>query len=235
MADRMTKAEFLHLFQAARAKWDALMGRIDEARMTEPGVEGDWSFKEIVAPVTWYEREMVDLLRARALVGSDLWNLPQDERNAAVFEQNRDRLLPDVLAEARAVVGFLWYGPLFAKPWMKLVGMTQEDLQRGAKPVMYLGTFVGALVAAYVLALFINATQMTTLLGGAGVGLLAGPGFVAPSFGANYIFGRRPLSLCLIDAGYQIVSLMIGGIILGLWRWKGWAALRMASCPVVGG
>ena len=123
-----------------------------------------------------------------------------------------------VVGVAYMIVGFLWYGPLFAKPWMKLVGMTQEDLQRGANPVMYLGTFVGALVAAYVLALFINATQMTTLLGGAGVGLLAGLGFVAPSFGANYIFGRRPLSLYLIDAGYQIVSLMIGGIILGLWR-----------------
>jgi hypothetical protein len=102
MADRMTKAEFLHLFQTARAEWDALMSRINEARMTEPGVEGDGSVKDIVAHVTWYEREMVDLLRARALVGSDLWNLPQDERNAAVFEQTRDRLLQDVLAEARA-------------------------------------------------------------------------------------------------------------------------------------
>ena len=34
----------------------------------------------------------------------------------------------------------------------------------------------------------------------------------------NFTFGRRPLSLYLIDAGYQIVSLMLGGIILGLWR-----------------
>lgn len=119
---------------------------------------------------------------------------------------------------AYMIVGFLWYGPLFAKPWMRLVGMTQEDLQRGANPVMYLGTFVGALVSAYVLALFINAAQMTTLGRGATAGLLAGLGFVAPSFGANYIFGRRPLSLYLIDAGYQIVSLLIGGIILGLWR-----------------
>jgi len=37
-----------------------------------------------------------------------------------------------VVGVAYMVVGFLWYGPLFAKPWMKLVGMTQEDLQRGA-------------------------------------------------------------------------------------------------------
>ena len=103
MADGMTQAEFLSLFHTARAEWDALMGRIDEARMTEPGVEGDWSVKDIVAHVTWYEREMVDLLRARALAGSDIWNLPLDERNAAIFEQNRKRTLADVLAESRAV------------------------------------------------------------------------------------------------------------------------------------
>ena len=115
-------------------------------------------------------------------------------------------------------VGFLWYGPLFAKPWMALVGMSEGDLQQGANPVIYLLTFVGALVAAYALALIINATQMTTIGGGLEIGVLAGIGFVAPTFGSNYIFARRPLKLYLIDAGYQIVTLAIGGAILGAWR-----------------
>jgi uncharacterized protein (TIGR03083 family) len=99
----MTKAEFLDRLRSGRAEWDTLIGQIDEAQMTEPGVVGDWSVKDIIAHVTWSEREMVGMLRARALVGSDLWTRPQDDRNAAVFEQNRDRPLPDVLAEARAV------------------------------------------------------------------------------------------------------------------------------------
>jgi uncharacterized protein (TIGR03083 family) len=99
----MTKAEFLDRLRSGRAEWDALIAQIDKARMTEPGVVGDWSVKDIIAHVTWSEREMVGMLQARALVGSDLWNQPQDDRNAAVFRQNRDRPLPDVLAEARAV------------------------------------------------------------------------------------------------------------------------------------
>jgi Protein of unknown function (DUF1706) len=46
---------------------------------------------------------MVGMVRARALVGSELWNLPTDERNAAIYEQNRTRDLDDVLSEARQV------------------------------------------------------------------------------------------------------------------------------------
>ena len=28
------------------------------------------------------------------------------------------------------VVGYVWYGPLFGKPWMKLVGITKEDIEK---------------------------------------------------------------------------------------------------------
>ena len=29
------------------------------------------------------------------------------------------------------VIGFLWYGPLFGKVWMKEAGLTEEDVQNG--------------------------------------------------------------------------------------------------------
>src|SRR3972149_1809130 len=99
----MNKSEFLTALIAERAEWDSLLAQIDEARMTEPGVVGEWSVKDMIAHITWFEREMVGVLRARALVGSDLWNLPHDERNAAIFERNRHRPLSDVLAEAQQV------------------------------------------------------------------------------------------------------------------------------------
>jgi hypothetical protein len=53
--------------------------------MTEPGVE----------------RENFGVAQARAVVGSELWRLPEDERNAVVVEQNRRRELRDVLADSR--------------------------------------------------------------------------------------------------------------------------------------
>ena len=40
---------------------------------------------------------------AHAVVGSELWQLSEDERNAAVFEQNRGRDVQDVLSESRQV------------------------------------------------------------------------------------------------------------------------------------
>ena len=99
----MDKTTFLDSLKTERARWDALLAQVGEARMTVPGAEGEWSVKDIIAHVSWFEREMVDLLRVHALVGSELWNLPQDRRNAAVFEQNRDRALHGVLGESQRV------------------------------------------------------------------------------------------------------------------------------------
>lgn len=124
-----------------------------------------------------------------------------------------------VAAVIDMVLGFLWYGPFFSKPWMALQGWTQERMQAGApNPAIYLVPFVGSLLRNYVLALMISATQMGTLPGGAGLGLLLGVGFVATAFASNYLFGARPFKLYLIDAGYFLVAPIITGALLGAWR-----------------
>jgi hypothetical protein len=120
----MTKAEFLDLVRNGRAEWDALIAHIDEARMTEPGVEGEWSLKDILAHVTGYEREMADVLQARALVGSELWGLPLEARNAGVYEEIRNRPLPDVLSETRTVFQQLIAG---------LRALTDDDLNEASR------------------------------------------------------------------------------------------------------
>ena len=103
MAAQMNRTQFLDNQRTERARWEALLAQVDEARMSEPGVAGEWSVKDIIAHVTWFEREMVGLLRERALAGSDLWNVKQDQRNAVIFQENRERPLADVLAEAQEV------------------------------------------------------------------------------------------------------------------------------------
>ena len=117
------------------------------------------------------------------------------------------------------VLGFLWYGPFFSKPWMALQGWTEERM-RGANPnpVIYVVPFVGALLTAYVLALVIGAAGMGTLAGGLGMGLLAAIGFILPAFASNYTFSSRPLKLFLIDAGYFVVAWVLIGALLGIWR-----------------
>ncbi len=115
----MDKATFLGTLRTKRAEWETLLAEVGEARMTQPGAAGEWSVKDIIAHVAWGEREMVGVLQARALVGSDLWNLSTDERNAVVFEQNRHRSLQDVLTEEEQ---------LYAELLSGLEAISDEDL-----------------------------------------------------------------------------------------------------------
>lgn len=97
----MKKDEFLDAVRSERRQWDELVSGIDNERMAESGTIGDWSVKNIICHISWFEREMAELLETRTLVGSDLWNLPTDERNDAIFQQYRTQPLEEALSVSR--------------------------------------------------------------------------------------------------------------------------------------
>jgi Protein of unknown function (DUF1761) len=114
------------------------------------------------------------------------------------------------------VLGALWYSPvLFAEPWMRAVGRTREEL--GDAQLGYLLSAVGALVTAYVLARVVKWAEVDDLWNGALVGIFAWFGFVATVLAVTTYFGGRPRQLWLINAGYQFVSLVLMGALLGAW------------------
>jgi uncharacterized damage-inducible protein DinB len=98
-----TVQQLIANIQNEREGWQALIEQIDQERLTSPGVAGSWSVKDIIAHITWFEREMVSLVKAHALVGSELWNLPTDERNAAIYEEIRGASLDRVLEDSAQV------------------------------------------------------------------------------------------------------------------------------------
>ena len=107
MNDRMTKARFLEIMRTERAQWEALLSEVVSARMTQAGVEGEWSVKDIVAHVTAYERWLVQWLetvsRGELPEPSPLENPDVDQRNALIYAENHHRSLSDVLKESRQV------------------------------------------------------------------------------------------------------------------------------------
>ena len=105
MAAPLTIEQFLSHLTRGRAEWEALISRVPPERMMQPGVEGEWSLTDIIAHVAWHEREMLGVLRTRALIGSPLWDLPTDTRNAAIYAENRDRAPADVVADEAQVFG----------------------------------------------------------------------------------------------------------------------------------
>ena len=98
-----TKSELVELVSSARAAWESLLVDLQPRDYEQPSVAGEWSLKDMIAHLAWFENEMVGMLEARALVGSELWNLSQDKRNQAIYLQNKDRSLNDLLSASRHI------------------------------------------------------------------------------------------------------------------------------------
>lgn len=115
------------------------------------------------------------------------------------------------------VLGGLWYSPaLFGNAWMRATGLTPEELGRANPAVTYGVSFVLALIASVVFALFLGPAPALGFAIGAGAS--AGLCWVAASFGINYLFERKRFSLFLINGGYHTVQFTLYGLILGLWH-----------------
>lgn len=128
-------------------------------------------------------------------------------------------------AAAMMALGFLWYGPfLFGKQWMKLKGYNAEDLKKEQKQMgkYYAMSFVLSLITAYVLshvmAMSINFFHESALTTGLMSGIWMWIGFVMPVQASHTIFGDKKWKLFSIDTGYQLVSLLVMGVVLGLLR-----------------
>lgn len=119
---------------------------------------------------------------------------------------------------ASMLLGAIWYAPqVFGKEWMKLSGLTEQDAKenRGAPMALML---VGSLVAAYVMAHFVDFAGASTVTDGARVGAWVGMGFVFTAAMSESIFNHRPAKLLAITGGYSVVNLILMGAILAAWQ-----------------
>jgi hypothetical protein len=120
------------------------------------------------------------------------------------------------------VVGFLWYSPkLFGKKWMAYMGYTPESMKEGQRQMakLYLLSFVASLVTAYILSHVIVLSQYYYEYDWVMTGLTSAffmwLGFVAPVQLTDVLFGGKKWGLFVINTGYQLVSLLVMGVILG--------------------
>ncbi|HEU5369363.1 MAG TPA: ClbS/DfsB family four-helix bundle protein [Ktedonobacterales bacterium] len=104
-----SKAQILNEVKHEQAQWEALLADIGEAHMTQPGVAGAWSIKDIIAHLTGWRRRTVARFQA-ALRHEPSFSPPwppqlqtDDEINAWIYKANRDRSLAEVLQDSRAV------------------------------------------------------------------------------------------------------------------------------------
>ncbi len=113
-------------------------------------------------------------------------------------------------------IGTLWYGPVFGKKWMKLVGLKKGASSPVGPMLIMLGLCV---IQAFVLAHFIiYVSYFYTGYSDLSVGLLTGAwtfvGFVAPVLISNAVFAKGSMDLLKINLGNQLITLLAIGAIL---------------------
>lgn len=116
-------------------------------------------------------------------------------------------------AASSFILGGLWYSALFAKQWQTAAGITDEQIKNGNMALIFGGSFVLVLIASASFAFFLG-SEMDAMTG-ALYGFTAGLCWVAASFGINYLFERKNLTLFLINGGYHTLQFTLIGLILG--------------------
>lgn len=128
-------------------------------------------------------------------------------------------------AAAAVVLGFMWFGPLFGKQWMRVLGIEMPtEMTKAMKREMmrsYVITAIGAVVMATVLAhaLFYVSEFMgvTGVATGITTALWCWLGFTAPPLIGSVLWESRPWKYWFIVAGYWLVALMVMGAVLSVW------------------
>lgn len=122
------------------------------------------------------------------------------------------------------MIGAVWYGPLFGKKWMEIIGVTADDLearkqmQAGAMP-LYFAQFILTLFQVLVLA---HLVADTTRVGGLERSLWVWAAFVIPTLAGAVMWtneeGNRKWARFLIQGGYQLTIFIVFGLLLQYWR-----------------
>ncbi len=102
----MTVTEVLTAMRAARSTWDALLAEVGEARWEQPGVEGHWSIKDIIAHLTYFENWTADVTgaiqRGEPLPTSPYKDMEVDQENALIYQRYHTRPLAEIVHESQA-------------------------------------------------------------------------------------------------------------------------------------
>lgn len=107
MADPTTNAELLAQCNEAQQQMEETIAPLTPDQMNAPNVNGDWSIKDELAHLTFWNQNL--LIRLRAATTGETPDPAQfaqsdaeiDEWNARVFTENKDRPLEDVLTDFR--------------------------------------------------------------------------------------------------------------------------------------
>jgi hypothetical protein len=119
------------------------------------------------------------------------------------------------------VISAIWYSPiLFGKEWMTLTGMSEDDIQTAKSNgvvKLYVFQFIFTVISFCVLGFAMSTIGTNTGSDGAFLGLLVWIGFILPIGASNIMWEKKPFKLVLINTIGTLLTLVVGGAIIGAW------------------
>jgi len=120
--------------------------------------------------------------------------------------------------------GGLWYGLLFSRQWLAYEGKTQ--MSQDITPLIV--SVVVSLILSFGVAIALSHDDNRTAAHGAQFGIFFGLFFMASTMLQGNTYEGKPLGLWAINAGYEVIGLVLLGLIHGVWKK---APAKAASSP----
>ena len=125
-----------------------------------------------------------------------------------------------VAAVASVLFGFIWYHPkVLGNKWMKLTGISKrkakEAKEKGMALNMFLA-FVGQIVTAAVLSVFLLYAGAASILASLLVAFLLWLGFITTTQIGSVLWEQKPWGLYTLNSLYSLLNLFIMAIALHL-------------------
>jgi hypothetical protein len=125
-------------------------------------------------------------------------------------------------AGVHVLVGTLWYSPLlFQKSWLSALKLTRERLSAEQKRTFATTlTFaaLGSLLLAYALAYLLEFTGAHRVTEALTLGFVVWAGIIVTTGSNGVLFENRSLTAFWINAGYELVAVLLMLVLLAVWR-----------------
>ena len=117
------------------------------------------------------------------------------------------------------IVGFVWYDKrAFGKVWMKLVGLSEKQVNSRAGMANTLTWMsIVSLISVIALAYLMTILGIVGFLDGLVFGASMGAVFRLGTHIIHDGFSKRPTALTVINGGHDIIVLAVAGALLGMW------------------
>jgi hypothetical protein len=129
-----------------------------------------------------------------------------------------------VAAIASMVIGSIWYGPLFGKMFIRLMGLDQKSPEEQAAMKkgmiwLYVIQFIGSIIMFCILG-WVLAEMGDNYAGTSGalhITLLVWLGFIVTTHLGNAIWGGK-IKLFWLALGNSLITMVVGALILVMWK-----------------